>query len=285
MADTIMWSRAKQVNTNLIIKLNGGSTEGTNLFTYNGSGSKSVNITPSSIGAINTAGTGLSKSGTTLNHKVSVAAANRGPTANATISPGGTISVPYISHDAQGHIISSAARTITLNSNILDTGDIITALGSATSNSKVLGAKLIADNINSINTKISQYNILWSGNVYPSTSQECALSQTLSSQKNGIVLFFAIHNPDDTSDKTAWWTCFIHKSQISIKNSVSANNAGFTIGPIVNIFDNGNGYIAYKYLYISDSKITGHAANNGTRKLGNITFTNSFWSLRAVVGM
>ena len=37
--------------TNLIIKLNSGTTEGTNLFTYNGGTAKTVNITPSSIGA------------------------------------------------------------------------------------------------------------------------------------------------------------------------------------------------------------------------------------------
>ena len=42
---------ANKVNTNLAIKLNGGSTEGTNLFTFNGSTAKTVNITPSAIGA------------------------------------------------------------------------------------------------------------------------------------------------------------------------------------------------------------------------------------------
>lgn len=42
---------ANKVNTNLVIKLNGGSTEGTNLFTFNGSAAKTVNITPSAIGA------------------------------------------------------------------------------------------------------------------------------------------------------------------------------------------------------------------------------------------
>ena len=42
---------AAKVNTNLIIKLNGGGTEGTNLFTFNGSAAKTVNITASSIGA------------------------------------------------------------------------------------------------------------------------------------------------------------------------------------------------------------------------------------------
>lgn len=35
---------------NLIIKLNGGSTEGTNLFTYNVTGEKTINITPAGIG-------------------------------------------------------------------------------------------------------------------------------------------------------------------------------------------------------------------------------------------
>lgn len=42
---------ASKVNNSLTVKLNGGSTEGTNLFTFNGSAAKSVNITPSAIGA------------------------------------------------------------------------------------------------------------------------------------------------------------------------------------------------------------------------------------------
>ena len=44
-------SNAVKVGNNLVIKLNGGSTEGTNLFTYNGSAAKTINITASSIGA------------------------------------------------------------------------------------------------------------------------------------------------------------------------------------------------------------------------------------------
>ena len=42
---------ANKVNTDLTIKLNSGTTEGTNLFTFNGSAAKTINITPSSIGA------------------------------------------------------------------------------------------------------------------------------------------------------------------------------------------------------------------------------------------
>ena len=36
---------------NLVVKLNGGTTEGTNLFTYNVTGAKTINITPAGIGA------------------------------------------------------------------------------------------------------------------------------------------------------------------------------------------------------------------------------------------
>ena len=42
---------ANKVNSNLIVKLNSGTTEGTNLFTFNGSAAKTINITPSAIGA------------------------------------------------------------------------------------------------------------------------------------------------------------------------------------------------------------------------------------------
>ena len=42
---------ANKVNNNLVVKLNGGSTEGTNLFTFNGSAGKTINITPAGIGA------------------------------------------------------------------------------------------------------------------------------------------------------------------------------------------------------------------------------------------
>lgn len=42
---------ANKVNKSLTVKLNSGATEGTNQFTFDGSAAKSVNITPSRIGA------------------------------------------------------------------------------------------------------------------------------------------------------------------------------------------------------------------------------------------
>ena len=42
---------ANSVKSSLIVKLNGGTKEGTNMFTFNGGAAKTINITPSSIGA------------------------------------------------------------------------------------------------------------------------------------------------------------------------------------------------------------------------------------------
>ena len=41
---------AAKVNTSITVTLNGGATEGTNKFTFDGSTAKSVDITPSAIG-------------------------------------------------------------------------------------------------------------------------------------------------------------------------------------------------------------------------------------------
>lgn len=106
-----------------------------------------------------TANRGLSLSGTAIGHATSLTAGNRGPTGNSTVSPGGTFTVPQIYYDAYGHITSSAAnRTLTLNSNILDTSDILTSLSGVSSNAKVLGAKLVADAINSLKSQVSTLN-------------------------------------------------------------------------------------------------------------------------------
>lgn len=43
---------ANQVKNNLVLRLKGGRTEGTDLFTFNGSTAKSVNITAAKIGAV-----------------------------------------------------------------------------------------------------------------------------------------------------------------------------------------------------------------------------------------
>lgn len=62
---------ANSVKTSLVLKLNGGSTEGTNMFTFNGATAKSVNITPSSIGAATSNHTHSGYAASSHNHSAS----------------------------------------------------------------------------------------------------------------------------------------------------------------------------------------------------------------------
>lgn len=75
-----------------------------------------------------------------------ITAGNTGPSANATISPGSSMIVPFITYDKYGNITQIANRSITLNSNILDSSDIVTSFSSPT-NTKVPGAKLVYDQL------------------------------------------------------------------------------------------------------------------------------------------
>lgn len=56
---------ANKTKNNLVIRLKGGSTEGNNMFTFNGSSAKSVNITAAKIGAV-AVSQGTAKAGTIL---------------------------------------------------------------------------------------------------------------------------------------------------------------------------------------------------------------------------
>ena len=71
-------------------------------------------ITTALNGKIDTAGTGLSKSGTSLALATVVTAGNAGPTANATLSYGGTFTVPYVTYDAYGRVTGRTNRTMTM---------------------------------------------------------------------------------------------------------------------------------------------------------------------------
>lgn len=90
---------ANSVKTNLTIKLNGGSTEGTNLFTFNGSTAKTINITPSSIGAA------ASSHGTHVSY---------GTTATAVGSTASAGSAATVSRSDHTHSLSKSAVTTAL---------------------------------------------------------------------------------------------------------------------------------------------------------------------------
>ena len=61
-----------------------------------------------------TAGTGIAVSGSTVSLATLGSAGNGGPTANATLSYGGTFIVPYFTYDAYGRITGRTNRTMTM---------------------------------------------------------------------------------------------------------------------------------------------------------------------------
>ena len=115
----------------LTLKINSGTTEGTNLYTYTGSSVKSLNIKAgsnitltASSGTLTisssytnttySAGTGLSLSGTTFSLGTSgVSAGSYGPTANVSGSNGTTINVPQITVDSYGRVTGVTNRVYT----------------------------------------------------------------------------------------------------------------------------------------------------------------------------
>lgn len=86
---------ANATKANLTVRLNGGSTEGTNMFTFNGGTAKSVNVTASKIGAAETdAGIALythSKTGTV--HKFAGTGTNGRVKMTANVSAGDTVQI------------------------------------------------------------------------------------------------------------------------------------------------------------------------------------------------
>ena len=103
---------ANKVNQNLVVKLNGGSTEGTNLFTFNGSSAKTINITYENVGAAK------------ASHGTHVTYSTATPKANGTASVGSLGEVARADHihplqtTVSGNAGSadklSTARTITI---------------------------------------------------------------------------------------------------------------------------------------------------------------------------
>lgn len=125
---------------------------------------------------------------------------------------------------------------------------------------------------------VSDYagTLLWEGEWYMLASQTANLSESVSKQKNGIVLVFTEYISGATGD-SAFHTFFIPKMQVDLHPG-----KGYTFTLATGKF----GYMATKYLYINDTSIIGHADNNttGTGTSG-ITYTNNRFILRYVIGV
>ena len=135
--------------------------------------------------------------------------------------------------------------------------------------------------IETVDNKISDYKLLWSGNYWPDDTQTCTLSEKVSEQKNGIILWFSVYNEGETSDNTGWFPYYVHKSIFKVKQNLGVSNgAGFCV-PVV--ASGSFGTVATKYIYVYDTYVTGNASNKG-EGTGAVTYNNRYWTLKAIVG-
>ena len=115
--------------------------------------------------------------------------------------------------------------------------------------------------------------ILWQGSDVMLANAAVELSGAISAQMHGIVLVFSNQSGD-----VSWNTFYVPKEMVNVYNGgghtfVMAVNAGFSS-------------FGAKYLYISDTSITGHTTN-GEEGVGasNILFNNADYVLRYVFGV
>ena len=122
---------------------------------------------------------------------------------------------------------------------------------------------------------------LWTGGTgyYMTASQTATLAETITSQPLGIVLVFRECNTSGGMMTAGFHTYFVPKQVIT-----DTNDGGH--GHIISW--NHMGRAVYKYLYISNAKIVGHAHNDNGNTVGspsNITSTNNRAVLWKVYGV
>lgn len=117
---------------------------------------------------------------------------------------------------------------------------------------------------------------LWTSTWFMNASQTAYLSEPISEQQHGILLFFQAY--ENGSIQNYWFnTYFVPKSIVKLKPGV-----GHSFHMVGGSDYGGEGR---KYLYIYDDKIVGNQYNEGTGSRNGITYANNKFVLKYVYGI
>ena len=116
---------------------------------------------------------------------------------------------------------------------------------------------------------------LWSGSWYMTAGHVANLTENITDQMSGVVLVFSRYENATVQDNNFQFF-FVPKFFIG-----QYKGYGCTFVLAANKF----GAIATKYLYINDGYITGHADNNVKGTVNGITYDNSAFIMRYVIGV
>lgn len=125
---------------------------------------------------------------------------------------------------------------------------------------------------------ISYSKVLWSGNSYMTESHTRTFSEPVSAQPHGIVLVWGGYSNGAVSNANFNFT-FVPKLFTSLQKGkgltcIMSKAATSAFGT--------------KYLYLSDTQITGYSTNatdQSSASASGIKNTNSYWVLRYVIGV
>lgn len=138
--------------------------------------------------------------------------------------------------------------------------------------------KSVTDTANDNKAKLNAVcsnKLLWSGTYYMTSTHRITLAGKISAQTNGIVLVFTNY----TDGKANNWDfhCFVVPKYLVGKH----NGVGHRFNMVSGLLSS----FCTKYLYISDSAISGHDNNikSGTASSG-VKYKNSDFVLRYVIG-
>lgn len=183
-------------------------------------------------------------------------------------NPGERVAVLIKNHTATvtGNISSPSARTDDVKDIVLNKDEMY---------SKIEGFEIALGN----KLDVSDYGankVLWTGTNYMNAAQTITLSEAVSAQANGIVLIWSYYSNGAASDFN-FHSHFVPKWLV-------INYAGK--GSDYHLADHTGNILAHKYLYISDTKITGNDDNDDDTIVGSqATYTNNAFVLRAVIGV
>ena len=139
------------------------------------------------------------------------------------------------------------------------------------------GRKLDIRNGIVTNFEDGDYDVLWSGKLFMQENQSIDLAGLISAQPCGIILVFSPYDlATDTTYDYDFNSFFISNYMIS-EYEGKGNSFFLTTGML--------GSIGNKYLYIYDNKIVGYEGNNKNGTKNGITYDNTKWVLRYVIGM
>lgn len=117
--------------------------------------------------------------------------------------------------------------------------------------------------------------ILWSGAYWMMSNHTAPLSENISAQPNGAILIFSTYDIENSKPNDYGWQIFsIPKAMVPVTTS------GYQFTLTWNDFD----YIGRKYLYIRDNSVLGNDNNKNKGTKNGITYDNSRFVLRYVIG-